>query len=302
MPKLEMLPASASAEDIVAVLKRDGALIVTGVLSEEELARVKAETMPYIEATEFGRDDFTGNLTTRTGALVARSPACRDMVMNKTVLEAANIFLKPFCERIQLHLTQVIRITPGQKKQQIHRDRWAWGTWLKGLEPQFNTIWAISDFTKENGATQVCPGSLDWPDDYQPTDDQIGYAEMPAGSVLIYSGGVFHGGGANQSNGDRIGINITYTLGWLRQEENQYLSCPPEIAKTLDPELQALIGYAMGSYALGYYTPPLGPGQGPEVVPPEFALGKLDPKDSQFGSEELRQQVSASIRGEKQTA
>jgi len=125
---------------------------------------------------------------------------------------------------------------------------------------------------------------------------------MPAGSVLVYSGGVFHGGGANISNGDRIGINITYTLGWLRQEENQYLSCPPNIAKTLDPELQALIGYSMGSYALGYYTPPLPPGQGPEVVPPEFALGKLDPKDSQFGSEELRQQVSAQIRGEKQTA
>ena len=224
------------------------------------------------------------------------------MVANKTVVDAAESFLKPFCERIQLHLTQVIRIRPGQPKQQIHRDRWAWGTYLKGLEPQFNTIWAITDFTKENGATQVCPGSLDWPDDYQPSDEEIGYAEMSAGSVLIYSGGVFHGGGANVSNGDRIGINITYTLGWLRQEENQYLSCPPEIAKTLSPELQALIGYSMGSYALGYYTPPLPAGQGPEVVPPEFALGKMDADAAQFGSAELLAEVSASIRGEKQTA
>ena len=113
---------------------------------------------------------------------------------------------------------------------------------------------------------------------------------------------VFHGGGANVSNGDRIGINITYTLGWLRQEENQYLSCPPEIAKTLSPELQALIGYSMGSYALGYYTPPLPAGQGPEVVPPEFALGKMDADAAQFGSAELLAEVSASIRGEKQTA
>jgi len=302
MPKLETLPATASADEILAVLKRDGALILKDALTPAQLAQVRAETMPYIEATEFGRDDFTGHLTTRTGALVARSPACREMVANKIIVEAANAFLKPFCERIQLHLTQVIRITPGQKKQQIHRDRWAWGTYLKNIEPQFNTIWAITDFTKENGATQVCPGSLDWPDDYQPKDDQIGYAEMSAGSVLIYSGGVFHGGGANVSNGDRIGINITYTLGWLRQEENQYLSCPPEIAKTLDPELQALIGYSMGSYALGYYTPPLPAGEGPEVVPPEFALGKLDPAAAQFGSEELRAQVSAQIRGEKQTA
>ena len=302
MPKLETLPATASTDEILAVLKRDGALILKDALTPAQLAQVRAETMPYIEATEFGRDDFTGSLTTRTGALVARSPACRDMVSNKTIVDAANAFLKPFCERIQLHLTQVIRITPGQKKQQIHRDRWAWGTYLKNVEPQFNTIWAITDFTKENGATQVCPGSLDWPDDYQPTDDQIGYAEMPAGSVLIYSGGVFHGGGANQSNGDRIGINITYTLGWLRQEENQYLSCPPEIAKTLSPELQALIGYSMGSYALGYYTPPLPAGQGPEVVPPEFALGKMDASAAQFGNAELLAEVSASIRGEKQTA
>lgn len=302
MPKLVTLPATASTDEILAVLKRDGALILKDALTPAQLAQVRAETMPYIEATEFGRDDFTGNLTTRTGALVARSAACRDMAANKTIVDAANAFLKPFCERIQLHLTQVIRITPGQKKQQIHRDRWAWGTYLKGLEPQFNTIWAITDFTKENGATQVCPGSLDWPDDYQPTDDQIGYAEMSAGSVLVYSGGVFHGGGENVSNGDRIGINITYTLGWLRQEENQYLSCPPEIAKTLSPELQALIGYSMGSYALGYYTPPLPAGQGPEVVPPEFALGRTDAAAAQFGNAELLAEVSASIRGEKQTA
>ncbi|MEQ9528805.1 MAG: phytanoyl-CoA dioxygenase family protein, partial [Parvibaculaceae bacterium] len=208
MPKLETLPATASPDEILAVLKRDGALILKDVLTKDQITQVLTETMPYIDATEPGRDDFTGRKTTRTGALVARSAACRDMVANKTIVAAAESFLKPFCERIQLHLTQVIRIQPGQPKQQIHRDRWAWGTYLKNLEPQFNTIWAITDFTKENGATQVCPGSLDWADDYQPTDDQIGYAEMKAGSVLVYSGGVFHGGGANVSNGDRIGINI----------------------------------------------------------------------------------------------
>ncbi|MDO9127510.1 MAG: phytanoyl-CoA dioxygenase family protein, partial [Parvibaculum sp.] len=166
MPKLEMLPATATPDEILAVLKRDGALIVKDVLSADQLARIRAETMPYIEATEPGRDDFTGRSTTRTGALVARSAACRELVAHPTVVKAAEIFLKPFCERIQLHLTQVIRIRPGQPKQQIHRDRWAWGTYLKGVEPQFNTIWAITDFTKENGATQVCPGSLDWADDY----------------------------------------------------------------------------------------------------------------------------------------
>ena len=87
MPKLETLPATASTDEILAVLKRDGALILKDALTPAQLAQVRAETMPYIEATEFGRDDFTGSLTTRTGALVARSPACRDMVSNKTIVD-----------------------------------------------------------------------------------------------------------------------------------------------------------------------------------------------------------------------
>lgn len=283
MPKLESLPAGSPTDAILNVLKRDGALILTGVLSTDDLAQLNGEIAPYVEATENGRDNFTGAHTTRTGALVARSEKCRELVMHPTIIAAANEFLKPFCETIQLHLSQVIRIKPGQTPQQIHRDRWAWGTHLKFLEPQFNTIWAASDFTKENGATQVCPGSLDWADEHEVQSDEITYAEMPAGSVLIYTGGVFHGGGANVSNGDRVGINITYTLGWLRQEENQYLSCPPHIAKTFTPELQALIGYSMGGYAMGYYTPPGAPGEGPECVSPAFALG-ADAETGTLGS------------------
>jgi len=289
---LTTLSATASVEEIMDVINRDGAVIVKDMLNPTELKQVKTEIMPYVEATQPGQDQFTGFQTTRTGALVARSPACRKMVMNAQLLGACDQFLSPNCERYQLHLTQVIRIKPGQPKQAIHRDRWAWGAYLKGIEPQLNTIWAITDFTKENGATQVVPGSITWDDKDRPSDDQIGYAEMSKGSVLIYSGSVFHGGGANVSDGDRIGINITYTLGWLRQEENQYLSCPPEIAKNLDPELQKLIGYTMGSYALGYFTPPVAPGVGPEIVPPEFALNQ-DVKAAQFGNAELLQAVQA---------
>ena len=79
---------------------------------------------------------------------------------------------------------------------------------------------------------------------------------MSAGSVFIYSGSVLHGGGANKSNSSRVGLNLTYCLGWLRQEENQYLSCPPDIAKDFDGELQNLLGYTQGEYALGYYSNP----------------------------------------------
>ena len=124
-----------------------------------------------------------------------------------------------------------------------------------------------------------------WPDDRKAQAAEIARAEMQAGSVLIYTGTVFHGGGANVSDEDRWGLNITYALGWLRQEENQYLSCPPQIARTLEPDLQALLGYAMGNYALGYFTPPLPPGEGPETVPPQYALGGAD--DGTMGGAEL---------------
>jgi len=295
MPQLVTLPPTASPEEIMAVIHRDGAVIVRDVMSPAQVDQLTAEIMPWVEATQPGQDGFSGFRTTRTGALVARSPACRDLVSHPLLHDLCEIFLKPNCERWQLHLGQVIRIMPGQEAQPIHRDRWAWGTHLKGVEPQLNTIWAVTDFRRENGATQVVPGSIDWPDDRRPTEAEITWAEMSRGSVLIYTGSVFHGGGANVSDGDRIGLNITYTLGWLRQEENQYLSCPPEIARTLDPALQKLIGYDFGSYALGYYTPPLPPGEGPEAVSPQYALTG-EAAGSALGSADLLASVSAQTR------
>lgn len=290
--QLTTLPADTPVADVLAVIERDGAAILADVLDAAAVDRTLGELEPYIEATGPGSDDFSGRLTTRTGALVARSPACRDMILNGTVLETARQFLAPYCARIQLHLTQVIRLKPGQPAQSIHRDRWAWGTYLKDVEPQFNTIWALTDFTAENGATHVVPGSTGWPDDRRPTPAETARAEMRRGSVLLYTGSVFHGGGANQSAHDRIGVNLTYALGWLRQEENQYLSCPPDIARELPEALQDLLGYTLGSYALGYYSPPLPPGEGPESVGPEWALGRGG-DGQRFGEQELLDAVMA---------
>ncbi len=295
MPHVTHLPADTDIETLMTVLRRDGALIVDGLVSAADMAALEAEVMPYIAATPTGRDDFTGDRTTRTGALVARSPATHALILNPLIRAACDALLLPFCERWQLHLTQLIRIMPGQKAQVIHRDRWAWGTHLGHVEPQLNTIWAVTDFTEDNGATQVVPGSLDWPDARAPEPHEIARATMQRGSVLIYTGGVFHGGGANVGTTDRIGLNLTYTLGWLRQEENQYLACPPEIARTLAPDLQALIGYQMGSYALGYYTPPLPPGVGPEVIGPEYALGVGD-GGSAMGDPALLEAIMAKTR------
>lgn len=295
MASLQHFPADAPADVVAAALSADGGLILDDVLSGTQVDAVNAELRPYVEATATGRDSFSGALTTRTGALVARSPLCRELVMDARIRALCDEFLLPNCHRYQLHLTQLIAIRPGQGAQPIHRDRWAWGRHLSHVEPQLNTIWALTDFTVANGATRVVPGSPAWPDGRRAEPEEIAQASMRRGSVLVYSGSVFHGGGANGSDQDRWGLNITYALGWLRQEENQYLSCPPEIARTLDPDLQALLGYAMGSYALGYYTPPLPPGEGPEAAPPEYALGARAGADSALGTADLLAAINAQI-------
>ncbi len=282
MASLKHFDTNASTTDMLEAITADGAIIIDGAMSPDQLAQLRTETDPYMEATANGADDFTGRLTTRTGGLVSRSAQVRELIQNDVILKLCDGFLLPYCERYQLHLTQIIRLRPGQGNQPIHRDRWAWGSHLAHVQPQLNTIWALSDFTEANGATRVVPGSTEWPDDRVADEKEITQATMRAGSVLVYTGSVFHSGGENQSEQDRIGLNITYTLGWLRQEENQYLSTPPELARQLPERLQELIGYAMGQYALGYYTPPGAPGEHPELAPPQYALGRSFEHDA-FG-------------------
>ena len=275
MAALVYFDADADNEEILEVLREDGACVLVDVMDENPKSRVNDELQPFIEATPHGRDDFTGRLTGRSGALVARSEASRELVMHSMITDLARQFLEPYTDKIQVHLTQIINIEPGQGVQPRHRDRLAWGGYLPSdIEPQFNTMWALTDFTEENGATRVVPGSVSWPTDRRATDEETIQAVMTAGSVLLYSGSVIHGGGENLSDSDRTGVNITYCLGWLRTEENQYLSCPPHVAKELDPELQELLGYTMGSYALGYYSDPEGVTDVNDLRPPEFVLGR----------------------------
>lgn len=208
LTEIKHFAADADPQIISETLTRDGALVLDNAVDAVFLAQLRAETDPYMDATADGSDDFTGRLTTRTGGLLMRSEKCREIIGDPRILAPCEKFLAPYCERVQFHLTQIIRIRPGQGAQPIHRDRWAWGKHLAHIEPQFNTIWAITDFTTENGATRVVPGSTKWQDDEQIPPEQITQAEMSAGSVLIYSGSVFHGGGENRTQSDRIGINI----------------------------------------------------------------------------------------------
>ena len=250
---VEHLPADIDPGVVAEIVKEQGAVIVDGVASSDLLDSIDAELRPYLEATPPGPDDFTGFLTRRTGSLIARSPSARQLVMHPLALGTTSNLLA-HATNFQLHLTQAIAIGPGQPAQPIHKDRWAFDffPFPPGYEVQCNTIWALTEFTEENGATRIVLGS-NTADDTQPfTQDDTEPAEMERGSVLFYSGSVNHGGGANQSDQVRIGLNITYNLAWLRQEENQYLATPSELAQTLPVELLRLMGYTRGAYALGY--------------------------------------------------
>jgi hypothetical protein len=275
MSKLTTLDNNATVDDVIKIMERDGAVIVERLIPESLVDEALGELEPYISSTPTGSHEFSGVKTTRTGALVARSKAIRKVLMQELFLGGAKTFMKPWSDMVQLNIAQIMRLLPGEKAQQLHRDRAIWGRHLpKEIEPQFIGIWAFTDFTKENGATCVVPGSHRWDYERKAQDSEITQAVMPKGSVMFYSGTVLHGGGANQSNAHRIALNAAYALAWLRQEENMYLSCPPQVAAQLDPEMQDLLGYKMGNYALGYFSPPFEKRPGKAGIwTPEQALG-----------------------------
>jgi len=250
---IETLGSDCSSEALSEVLARDGCAVVEGLASSRELAAIAEEMGPYIDATPSGRESFVGEQTRRTGGLIARSPTSRGLIMHPLVLDAARRVLD-HASRIRLHLTQVISLGPDESPQPVHRDQWAFDffPFPKGTEIQCNTLWAATDFREENGATRVIPGSHLYEDKLQFREEDTECAEMDAGSVLFYTGALYHGGGANRTQQVRTGLNITYAVSWLRQEENQYLTTPREVARELPDDLLRLMGYERGAYALGY--------------------------------------------------
>ena len=287
------LSASASADEICAVLGDDGVVVVDRIVRPEVMDEVAEELRPYTDATQFGPDDFSGRRTRRTGGLISRSPKCRELVMHPTVLGGVGKLLG-HATSFQLHLTQIIAIGAGEPCQTIHRDQWAFDffPFPRGYEVQCNTIWAMTDFTEENGATRVIPGSNRFDDRLRFAEADTEPAEMAKGSVLFYTGSLYHGGGANRSKEIRTGINITYNVSWLRQEENQYLSVPLEIARTLPVDLLRLMGYRLGAYALGYVDDTRDP---IEIVRPDLARNGFRPVlETQESAQFLNTQSQAS--------
>ena len=238
-------------DQIMPTLERDGYVIIKDALSAEQITRVRGELQPHLEARD-GVNGFLGDRTRRVGRLLSRSTAVQELVTHPLVLSIADAVLLPYCVRYRINYTGTMCIEPGETAQALHRDTGFYPIQNPAPPLILATIWALSDFTAENGATRLVPGSRHWTDDKEPTPADIAVAEMPARSVLLYIGSTLHGGGANVSNTARYGLGLHYALGWLRQEENQYLAVPPEEARKLPQKIQELLGYSLGAAALGF--------------------------------------------------
>ena len=248
-----------SLATLAEALDEAGAVVVTDLLDAAGRDAIRAELAPAMaKARVIEQDDptqFYPGRTRRASALVAHSMRVGELVMDPHTLALCDHTLLPNSEfGYQLHVSAALEVGPGAREQVLHREH---DSFTFFPEPRPNLIlasmWAITDFRADNGATLVVPGSHRWRGEREAKPHEILPAEMPAGSVLFWLGGTLHGAGANQADDWRYGVILTYSLGWLRQEENQYLDVPPEIAKDLSPELRGMLGYRMYR-ALGFST------------------------------------------------
>jgi ectoine hydroxylase-related dioxygenase (phytanoyl-CoA dioxygenase family) len=255
--------ASDSMEDLQSALAEAGCLVVTDATDEGVRSQVRGELEPHMPDTAglTDLDDpeaFYPGRTRRTTALIARSEQVRELVVHPISRALYDYHLGANCEQVQLHVTAALEVGPGARRQILHREEDPFAFFpLPRPNLILASMWAISDFRADNGGTQIVPGSHRWPADRKPKPAEVALAEMPAGSVLYWLGGTLHGAGANTSNEWRYGVILTYSLGWLRQEENQALDVPADIAGSLSPELQALTSRKMHG-ALGFFDPRVG--------------------------------------------
>ena len=169
------------------------------------------------------------------------------------VIEVADAVLKRHCINYRVGSSTAIEVHPGEKTQVLHRDDDFYPIRIPGVEFQISAMWALDEFTAENGATRVVSGSQDLRSLDSIKEKDVEQAVMPSGSVLFYLGSTVHGGGANNSDAPRAGLITTYSLGWLRQEENQYLTVPSKVLKKYPDNVRRLLGYQSHGDYLGVY-------------------------------------------------
>ena len=255
-PMLQILDTKRnSLTEILAVLAQDGGVIAHNMLSPQVVANLLSELAPQSETSQVGPksdnenvNHFWGQQTKRFTRLAQRSQTFADEVLVHPILTGvADELLKPYCASYWMNTGQMMIVMPGGAPQYMHRDSDDWPAMCSPTAPpcQISCMFALSDFTAENGATRVVPGSHLWSDySRQATDDEITQAVMPAGSGMIYLGKTLHSAGANKTkNEPRFGMHLSYVLGWLTPEEAGCLGVTEDRAKTFTKQQQQLLGY-----------------------------------------------------------
>ena len=255
-PMLQILDTKRnSLTEILAVLAQDGGVIAHNMLSPQVVANLLSELAPQSETSQVGPksdnenvNHFWGQQTKRFTRLAQRSQTFADEVLVHPILTGvADELLKPYCASYWMNTGQMMIVMPGGAPQYMHRDSDDWPAMCSPTAPpcQISCMFAFSDFTAENGATRVAPGSHLWSDySRQATDDEITQAVMPAGSGMIYLGKTLHSAGANKTeNEPRFGMHLSYVLGWLTPEEAGCLGVTEDRAKTFTKQQQQLLGY-----------------------------------------------------------
>ncbi len=233
-------------------IDRDGYTILEDVISKDaadalvaDLARLDREL-----GIKFASNDFEGRRTRRIYNLLVHGARYQAIPIDPRVLPVVDGVLDPGCLVSSL---SSIAIHPGERAQPIHADDQLLPLPKPHVPTVCNTMWALTDFTEENGATRLIPASHKASNSptYGTEYDSIA-AEMRKGSVLIWHGSLWHGGGANRSDAVRVGIAMNYCAGWVRQQENQLLGIPLEIARTFSPRLRELVGYGVYRALIGH--------------------------------------------------
>jgi hypothetical protein len=243
------------------VLLEQGWCVIPDAVCPQTVDGIDADLAEDFRETPFCKGGFYGARTKRFGRLLARTALAPKLVQHPLILGIAKRVLDPWCDTIQLNLTQALALHPGAPPQLPHRDQDMWRGTIGETEYLVNVMWPFTRYTRENGATVVWPGSHG----RRALDADMPAGEFPVelepGSALLFLGSTLHGAGGNCSGDVRRGAIISYCLGWLKPYENQWLAYPPEVASGFDPELAALVGYQQHRPNLGNYE-----GQCPSVL------------------------------------
>lgn len=286
---------NSAIDQWAACLRAQGYCIIPDALPRPTIAALAADLDPTFTDTPFCQGGFYGATTKRFGRLLARSDHMATLVQHEIIAGVVERILSPWCDTIQLNVTQAIAVYPGAPAQLPHRDQDMWRGPVGEIDYLVNVIWPLSDFTADNGATLV------WPNSHgagalnpEPATAPVA-AVMAPGSALMFLGSTLHGAGGNRTDRVRRGLVVGYALGWLRPYENQFLAYPPEVARHFSPELAALIGYRQHRPNLGNYE-----GQCPSIllgdaVPAHLAaIDALRPDQQQMIDAYTRDQRRAS--------